>query len=130
MKLAIPLFGKRISPRFDCATELLLITIENKEALKREKLLWRGLHAYERITELIKMGVDMLICGAIDGFSHTLLAQKGIKVYSWVTGEAENAIELFLKGHLQPGMILMPDGKSGRWRFRRGAGWRWNNFHP
>ncbi len=130
MKLAIPLFGTRISPRFDCAQELLIFTIEDGKILKKEKLLWRGVSPYDRIAELGKMGVNMVICGSVDGFFHNLLHQRGIRVYSWVTGDVEKAVELFLIGELQPGMILMPGGRRGRWRCGRRAGWRWKNFHP
>jgi len=130
MKLAIALFGTRISPRFDCAPELLRVTIENGEILSREKLLWRSLLPYARIAELAEMKVDMIICGAIDGISYNMLVQKGIRVYSWITGEAEKAVELFLKRELQPGMILMAGQKGRQWRCRKGARWRWNNFHP
>jgi predicted Fe-Mo cluster-binding NifX family protein len=130
MKLAIPLFGTRISPRFDCAQELLMFTIEDGKIIKKDKLLWRGVNLYERIAELGKLGVNMVICGALDGFSHTLLRQRGIRVYSWVTGNAEKIVEIFLRGELHPGMILMPGGRRGHWRCGRRAGWRWENFHP
>jgi predicted Fe-Mo cluster-binding NifX family protein len=130
MKLAIPLFGTRISPRFDCAQELLIFTIEDGKILKKEKLLWRGVSLYERIAELGGLGVNIVICGAVDGFSHTLMHQRRIGVYSWVTGNAEKIVEIFLRGELQPGMILMPGGRRGRWRCGRRAGWRWKNFHP
>jgi len=125
MKLAIPLFGTRISPRFDCAPALMLVTLENGEVVKKERLLLGGLNPLERIAKLSEIGANVVICGAIDGFSHSLLIQRGIRIYSWVTGDAEKALKLFINGDLQPGIIIMPGGKRGCWRFRRGAKWKW-----
>ena len=37
MKIAIPLFEKRVSPRFDCAQGFLLALAENDKVMKREE---------------------------------------------------------------------------------------------
>ena len=38
MKIAIPTFATRVSPRFDCAESVLVVTIDNGQALDRREL--------------------------------------------------------------------------------------------
>jgi hypothetical protein len=43
---------------------------------------------------------------------------NGIKIYSWITGEIEDAVTRFLNHGLESGIILGPHGqRKGRWRF-------------
>ena len=123
MKIAIPLFNKRISPRFDCAQGFLLASTENGRVLKREVFsapLWSP---PERVKKLREMGVDTVICGGIDEVSSRHLILHGIKVYSWETGLAENALQSYLKGELESGTMVGPGGRCrGIWRFRRHDG--------
>ena len=45
--------------------------------------------------------VDVLICGGIGGGAQAALAEAGIRLYGGVTGEADRAVEAFLKEELQ-----------------------------
>ena len=119
MRIAIPLFDKRISPRFDCAQSFLLAAAENGDIIEREELftaLWTPL---KRVNKLSDLGVDMLICGGIDRVSLQRLMSYGVKVHSWVTGRAEDALHSLLRGELEPGIMVGPGGRRrGKWRFR------------
>ena len=120
MKIAIPLFNERVSPRFDCARSFLLAVAENGRAVKREEIpaaLWSPLERVERLREL---GVDTLICGGIDEASSRRLILHDIKLYSWVTGLAEEALQSLLKGGLKSCAMVGPGGRCfGMWKFRR-----------
>ena len=125
-KVAIPLFGSRVSPRFDCAPDILMVTVEGDKVIAKEKLTpLRLSHPIQLINHLIQRGVQVVICGAVDCFSESLLAQRGVKVIPWIAGEAEEALMLFMQSKLEPGIILHSGGKK-RWRFggKRGRG-RW-----
>jgi predicted Fe-Mo cluster-binding NifX family protein len=119
MKIAIPLFNNRISPRFDCARDFLLALAENGRVVKREAfpaVLWSPL---ERVKRLKEMGVDTLICGGIDEISLRRLNFYNIKAYSYVTGLAEDALQSLLRGELESCAMIGPGGRcSGIWRFR------------
>ena len=126
MKVAIPLFGSRVSPRFDCAQRMLLVKIEDKEVVEKEEIWVARWNPLQRITRLTELGIDTVICGGISNFSVRMLANNGIRVISWITGEAEEAIKLHLKGQLKPGVIMGPGGRRQRWRFLargRRRGW-------
>jgi predicted Fe-Mo cluster-binding NifX family protein len=117
MKVAIPVFGHRVSPRFDFAPGLILFTLENGKIVGREELsliLWRP---WQRVEKLKELQVQTLICGGIDGDSENMLLQQRIQVIPWIAGEAQEALDAFLKGNLQPGSTVHP--RCGR----RGHPW-------
>ena len=111
MKIAIPLFDERVSPRFDCARSFLLAVAENGRAIEREEIpaaVWSPL---ERVEVLKELGVDTLICGGIDEVSSRRLILRHVKIYSWVTGLAEEALQSLLKGELKPRAMVGPGGR-------------------
>lgn len=119
MKIAIPLFNKRISPRFDCARSFLLAVVQNGEIIEHEELSASRWPPLERVEKLSDLAVDTLICGGIDTVSARRLNYYRVRIYSWVTGRAEDALRSLLKGVLEPGMMIGPGGcRRGRWRLR------------
>jgi len=112
MKIAIPLFGNRISPRFDFSPEIWIITVENGEAVNQEKLPMANLNSFQRIEQITTNGVDNVVCGGIDGFSLNQLGNRGIEVMHDIIGEAEVAFNLFMRGKLRPGLCC--ERKAGR----------------
>jgi predicted Fe-Mo cluster-binding NifX family protein len=87
----------------------------------RESLTTRGWPAREKMKNLVNLGVDILICGAIDRASLEYLSFNGVDVYSWVTGEVDDAVACFLDNRMQPGIILGKQGKmKGHWQFCKG----------
>lgn len=115
MKIAVPIFGKVISPRFDGAQVMVLLTVENGEVVAKEKWRTQNLPPLSLIRKLSGAEVDVLICGNIDSVSEEAVEAMGIKLIPWVTGEAEDAVACFLKGELAPGSIVGAQGVCGRW---------------
>lgn len=50
---------------------------------------------------LAQMGVQMLICGGIGGGARAALNEAGIVIFGGVSGDADEAVELFLSGLLR-----------------------------
>jgi len=120
MKIAIPLFNKRISPRFDCAQGFLLAVAQNGEVIEHEEVSASRWTPLDRVEKLSDLEVDTLICGGIDKDSARRLIYYGVRIYSWVTGMAEDALQSLLKGELEPAIMVGPGGRRrGRWRFRK-----------
>ena len=118
MKIAIPIFHTKISPRFDSTQEFILLQIEKSNVTKREKLPTKEWPPSAKIKQLVDLDVDTLICGGIDLESMQQLNFNGIKIYSWITGEIDDAVTRFLNQGLESGIILGPHGRrKGRWRF-------------
>lgn len=129
MKIAIPIYGDRVSPRFDCSNSFSLISIENGKIVERNDVLLPLDNPITGIEGLIKLKVDILICGAINGFTVRMLHDKGIKVIPWIIGEIDKIVEAFISGELKPGFTFAPDGRKYCRRMRMGKGGRWKNFN-
>jgi predicted Fe-Mo cluster-binding NifX family protein len=118
MKIAIPVFQTKISPRFDSAQSILLLRIQNDSIVTREELPMTGWSVSAKRKELVKRDVDTMICGGIDYESMQYLVSGGINVYSWITGEIEDAVTRFIDKGLESGIILGTRGRrEGQWRF-------------
>jgi predicted Fe-Mo cluster-binding NifX family protein len=118
MKIAIPVFQTKISPRLDSTQNFILLKVEYSRVLKRNKLNTTGWSLSAKLKRLVDLEVDTLICGGIDLESMQHLNFNGIKVYSWITGEVEDAVTRFLNQGLESGIILGTHGsKKGQWRF-------------
>lgn len=114
MKVAIPIFGPRVSPRFDFAPALLIFTLQDGKVVERAEIPLTTWNLWQRLEKMKEWQVHTLICGGIDGNSERILRSQQIEVIPWVAGEADKALETFLKGRLQPGMIVYP--RCGRSR--------------
>ena len=117
--IAIPLFGTRVSPRFDCAGQLLVAGAHDGSITSRATVPSGGRAPLERIKQLEDLKVETLICGGIDLFSTMQLSSRNITILSWVTGEVEDVLDFFLRGELESGAIIGSKGCCrGRWQFR------------
>jgi predicted Fe-Mo cluster-binding NifX family protein len=114
-KVAIPTFGTRVSPRFDCARAVLVIAIDDGKPSERQELVASNWAPHERINQLLELGVDTVICGAIDCWSAESLRSAGVTIYDWVTGEIEDSLAALLRGDLDSDTATEA---GGRWGFR------------
>jgi predicted Fe-Mo cluster-binding NifX family protein len=108
MKIAIPVFENRISPRFDYAPELGVYDIEGQRITGRREISCEGWSDIERVSKLKGFGIDILICGGLPGYLHNILTNSGIRVIPWLAGDVGDALSLFLRGQLNPGMVVCP----------------------
>jgi predicted Fe-Mo cluster-binding NifX family protein len=104
MKIGIPIFKNRVSPRFDFSPEIWVIEVEKGDIVRQEKLFTGGFTLSRRLEQLASMKVDKVICGGIDLFSRDQLDSWGIDVVHDVIGDAEIIFNLFMKGKLRHGL--------------------------
>ena len=102
MKIAIPIFGNRISPRFDFSPEMWVVEVERGQVVGQEKLSTANLNLPQRLKKVTSNRVDKLICGGIDPSSRDQLGSQGIEIVQDVMGNADTVIDLFMKGRLRP----------------------------
>jgi predicted Fe-Mo cluster-binding NifX family protein len=120
MKIAIPLFGNRISPRFEFSPEIWIIELKDGEVQSEERFPTNSLNLPQRLDQLASNGVNKIICGGIDSLSLNLLGSRGIDVIHNVVGEAQEGINLFLRGLLRPGFCCDRKGRRGFCAQRKG----------
>ena len=119
MKIAIPIFENRISPRFDFSPEMWVIEVERGKVVGQEKFSTANLNLPQRLERITSNGVDKVICGGIDGSSRDQLGSRGIDVVQDVIGDADIVFDLFMKGRLRPGFCCEKRGRRGFCPWRR-----------
>lgn len=124
MKIAITVWGKRISPVFDAARTLLVVGIEENQVRGREQLqLWPG-QIRDSVRLLSTSGVEVLICGAISEGIAEQIEASGIRLIPFIAGRADQILEWYAKG-LSITEYRMPGcgcHQNGRGRGRRCGG--------
>lgn len=100
MRTAIALFGTRVSPRFDCTENFMLITVDRQKITQKYTEKIRERIPLGKIRRLAELKVEAIICGGIDENTRENLHFHKIKVWSDISGEAEDALFAFIKGEL------------------------------
>jgi len=129
MKVAIPLFNNRVSPRFEYAPALLLATIEAGKIIEKKELSLTNYDLFQRVALLKEFGVDTLICGGINNFFNRLLDWRKVQVISPISGDVEEVLSRFLQRNLYPPFTTSCP-KRGHWRCRGGNRRRLGRGNP
>jgi predicted Fe-Mo cluster-binding NifX family protein len=116
-KVAIPIFFNRVSPRLDCARQVLVLEIGKNGRMRRSELDISQWQPDEKIYYLHRLGVEEVICGGIRHEDRAGLNQLGIRISSPVFGEVGEVIQGYLAGTLGN-----PCRRMRRKQGRRGAG--------
>jgi predicted Fe-Mo cluster-binding NifX family protein len=125
MKVALPVWQGRVSSVFDFAHKLLLIEFEKGKEKSRQEIVLVEQSGPKRTTMLKKLGVSVLICGAISRPLAEMIKSSGIQVLPFVSGPTEQIITAYNTGRLgQPQYILPGFWHGARRGFRRCRGWK------
>jgi predicted Fe-Mo cluster-binding NifX family protein len=114
MRVAVAIWGSRISPVFDVSRQLLLLDVDDGRVLARTLVTLEEDDALPRVAALAAWKVQTLLCGAISTPLAALLASHGIQVIPFLAGTAEEAVAAYLEGALSHPAWSMP-GCGGRW---------------
>lgn len=106
-KVLIPLYGDDIAPRFDLATEALIVSIGEKGEIAEERTIVLPHASSDELCNLIlSEGVGTVICGGIEEEYFQYLTWKKVSVIDSVIGSYQRALEVFREDGLRPGLIL------------------------
>jgi len=98
--IAIPVFGTRISSRIDCAESFLLVILDNKAIKERKFVRFITSNYLERISMLIKLGPDVVICGGLWETCAKKLEASDVEVIPWIQGEVDDVLSEYINGEL------------------------------
>lgn len=96
MRIAIPIFGPRVSPRFDCAADVTIVDVRDGVVRGRSRDCIKELRSWQRVERLVELGVEVVLVGGMRRCDYWALVAAGLEVYSGFTGEAEEALKRFL----------------------------------
>lgn len=123
MKVAIPRYAERISPRFGFTQDILVVEVGEEGVLSRE-IIPMDRHFPHEIPELLaRTGVAVVLTGGINLHFQGLFHARGIRVIWGLIGKPEAALAAFLSGEITPGMGQCPAKRGRRHRHRGGASW-------
>lgn len=113
MKIAVSEYENNVATTFDFANEVIVFTCENDKVLKREHVLLNDQFIPLRGMKLKKLGIDLLICGAISNPSAFMLHHHGIEVISGITGDVETVLQEFFRGNINLPQYCLPGFAGG-----------------
>lgn len=116
MRIAITAWQGRVSPVLDCARRVLVVDIEDGRERGRREHVVRSLDPWARARELLELGPDVLICGAISAPLENALALSGVRIYAFVCGPVEGVLAAYLDGTVSSPRFAMPGASHGPWR--------------
>jgi len=122
MKVALTVWENRISPVFDSARMALVLEIENGAVTDRHYEPLDNETSFSRVLTLSRLGVRVLICGAISQFFADMIEAHGIRIIPFVTGEVNQVLNAYQMGVLSTPSFQMPG--CGMMRRRRLRRWR------
>ena len=125
MKLAIMLYGTRVSPRYGYSQGVLIVEVSGHQEIRKKTLKTDAYYPEQIPAVLGKEGVEVVIAGGMNNHFQDLFRSQGIQVIWGIIGEASDALAAFRDGQLTPGMGCCPEGRKPRQRQRRFRGRRY-----
>jgi len=111
-----------ISPVFDVAQLLLVVDSEAGSEVRRREVPMHETNIGARAMHVARLGVDVLICGAISRPLEMVIVSEGIKVIPYACGSVEDVLRAYVSEQLTDRAYLMPGCRGCRRRIRARGG--------
>ena len=97
MKVAITVWGRRISPVFDSADKLVIAEIKNAKVVNKKKQGFNPGIPSRLIKKLKQLDVAVLICGAISEIPANMIEAGGIRLIPFISGNVDDVLCTYAK---------------------------------
>jgi len=118
MKVAIPLYGNRVSPRFGYTRDFLIVEIDDNKEISRKILTMEINHPARIADSIAREGVSLILGGGMNPCFQEQFRLRNIAVIWGLIGEADDVLATYLNGQVFSGMGPCP-AKSRRRRIRQ-----------
>jgi predicted Fe-Mo cluster-binding NifX family protein len=108
IRIAIPIFRNKVSPVFDSCTRVFIVDIEEEREIDRKEIYLDALALTERVSILLKSGVETVICGGISDVMASMLMGVKIDLISDITGEIDHVLKAYLEKRLDQTQFHIP----------------------
>ena len=108
MRVAVPIFGGRVSSVFDWARELVVADHDGEAEKTRRTEDLAGLAPPFRPRRLAQLGVETLLCGGISHPMAETVQMHGIRVMAGLAGDIDAVLAAFFEGRLPAPEFAMP----------------------
>lgn len=103
VKVAMPRLGNDVAPCFEYSATISIITFEDGVETTRRDFSLQSRMPYDRVRLLRDQGVNVLICGGVQNVFERMVRANGIEVISWVSGDVDELVGMYLNDELVPG---------------------------
>ncbi|WP_432734597.1 dinitrogenase iron-molybdenum cofactor biosynthesis protein [Maridesulfovibrio sp. FT414] len=103
-KLLIPLLDDDVAPRFDLATDVMLIRLSFSREMEERIIVLPQASADDLCALATSEKTDAVICGGIDDEHYQYLKWKGINILDDIIGPVGKVIDFYKSGRLVSGM--------------------------
>ncbi|MEA3505966.1 MAG: NifB/NifX family molybdenum-iron cluster-binding protein [Elusimicrobiota bacterium] len=100
IRVALPIWERRISPVFDVAKEILIADIEEGKLISQFDITPREKYLPRQAIFLSRWRVKILICGGISAYLARLISAQGIDIVPGIRGNADEVIKAFCQGEI------------------------------
>jgi len=108
MRLAVPLLGTDVAPRFCSAARVLIVEHDGGVERSRERVALPPGGIPARLVTLTHLGVSVLLCGGFNRAFRPMAERLGLRVEWRLVGPADAAIAAFLSGSPLPSVPRCP----------------------
>ena len=99
MKMALTVWGDRISPVADSSRGLLVVNMGNGKTRGRHLEYFHNESLFYRAKKLAALDIKILICGAISDFFASLVEGYGIRLIPHIRGQVDEDRKPIREGH-------------------------------
>ena len=117
MKVALLTAQSRVAPVFETTSTWLAINATPTECNISSTHHFSAQNELDMINELLKEGIEMIICGALPYYLEKNLINHGCEVFAFIAGEVDEVIEALHLNILDKPKFKMPGCQK---RKRRG----------
>lgn len=109
-KMMVLIQGDFVAPRFDLATEILIVRFEKGDVVGEPKMIIMERSSDEALCQMaVEENITNIICGGIEEVHFNFLVWKKVVVLDAVIGSWRMAMEKGVAGTLRQGEILIPE---------------------
>lgn len=108
MRIAIPIWGDKVSPLLDTASRLLVVELGDAGETSRYQILLDEDNISRRSLRIGSLNIDTLICGAVSRPFFRMLISYGLEIIPDISGDPENILQAYLKGNIFHSRFMMP----------------------
>jgi len=105
-KILIPVHDRNVAPRFDLATEALIIIWDPESGIRKKTVVLPRASSDQLCHLIITEGIQTVICNGIEDDYYQYLAWKKVEMIDSVIGSSQAALDRFVQGNLNAGDIL------------------------
>ena len=105
--------NNRVAFRFDRADKIMVLQKDKKGKIFFYEILLTESNPIRRVQQIVSLGINTFICGAMSRFVCHMFQHHGIEVIGGVAGDTPDIIEQFLQGTLQKEMDIYSPGEEG-----------------